>query len=584
MPKSDIAQQLPLHKRIMAVAVSAVMVMTLCPLAQALADTTDNAKAKAAAASSSDDSTQSGLEGLSGKTAVSAVADEATAVVSEKVSRGIIDNEFDDESYKLDESGIYGFALFKGDTLIKGPIFLEDGTSFGEVDFNTAGLNIRVVNGLTDEYLDSADYEANFSKARTNSVGTKTITVTGKGSYSGTLHFTFTVGGKISDAKVSTSFKNGGYYAYTGGRIAPGLTLKLGESTLKAGTDYELEYSTDKKNWTTGGLVSGNSKDGVAYVRAVSKDPAFTGQTGAYKFHIVGLKYNSYGQGKWKGWANLGQTSGAGSGTKKVGCVKVVKTNSALSGDISYSVLNDKKWKSSKNGGTAGVSGQAAQTMKFSLSGKLKDHFDIYYRVCVSGAGWMAWAKNGSYAGVKNFHSKMKITGYQVKLVEKSGGSRPANASLSTVYASNWDSFAKDILYSRIKNKSSKSSYTISVDTTFNRLAIYKGSKGKWKLVKYWVCGTGIKSRPTTKGDFTLKSRNARIDSGKISYYNFHGYGGSLGFHSVTCKVYTKKLSKPISKQLGKNISHGCVRVSMKNSKYIYKLPNGTSVAIRGLV
>ena len=133
---------------------------------------------------------------------------------------------------------------------------------------------------------------------------------------------------------------------------------------------------------------------------------------------------------------------------------------------------------------------------------------------------------------------------------------------------------------------SSTTSYCITVDTTFNRVAIYTGSKGKWKLKKYWKCGTGIKSRPTTKGDFKLKSyKRARIDSGKISYWNFHGYGGSLGFHSALTKRGSRtKYSKPLSQQLGTNISHGCVRLHPNNAKYVYNMPNGTAIRIKGLV
>lgn len=571
---------MPLRKRMAAVAVSAVMAFSLCPWAQALADTGSAQNDEKKAVQIDTKSADQGSSSVSASK--SDASDSESASVSkprsQSSSRSIGDNESSADDNKLN-SGLFGFELYVGKSKAAS-VWADDdsgkfeSTSFGEIDYGSSlSLKVRGSNG----YLDADDFSVS-GLGSTNSVGTHTITVTGKGAYTGSMKLTYTVGGDLSNTKttaVSTHFANGGYYARTGSAIKPKLSVKVGSTTLTEGKDYELVYANN---------VEGD-KNGNATVYAKGKG-AFEGSSTAKKtFHIVGLTYNSYGQGKWKGSTKLGQTSGTSTGTKKVGKIAVKKTSKVLSGDVSYSVFNDNKWRGAKNGGNAGIAGQAAQTMWFKLSGNMGKRFDIYYRVCISGAGWMAWAKNGSYAGVKNFNSKMKITGYQVKLVEKNG-SKPANADLSTVYASKWDSFAKDILYSRIKNKDSRSNYTISVDTTFNRVAIYKGSKGKWKLQKYWKCGTGIKSRPTTKGDFTLSSKKrARIDSGNISYWNFRGYGGSLGFHSVVTKPGSKtKLAKPLSQQLGVNVSHGCVRVSMENSRYVWNLPNGTSVRIRGLV
>lgn len=560
MSRTKSAYLMPLRKRMTAVAVSAVMVFSLCPWGQALADTgSDKSESKKAV--------QVDSSGSSSKSDSSSVK-----VQNSNSSRSIGDNESIEEDNNIASSGLFDFVLYAGNshkaTVSSNDDGVYDNKSFGEVDFGSK-LTLKVF-GPNGE-LDGDEFTVS-GLGQTSSVGTHTVTVKGKGSYKGTISLTYSIGADLSSAKVTTHFKNDGYYAYTGGSICPKLTVSIGSTTLKEGTDYTLRYSNN---------VSGST----AKVYAEGKG-AFRGKTKEYSFHIVGLTYNSYGQGKWKGSKVLGQTSGVSSGTTKVGKIAVKKSSNALSGNVEYGVFNDAKWFKGKNGGTVGSSKpQAAQTMWIKLTGDMSKRFDIYYRVCISGAGWMAWAKNGGYAGVKNFNSKMKITGYQIKLVEKNG-SKPANADLSTAYASSWDGFAKDILYSRIKNKTSRSNYTISVDTTFNRVAVYKGSQGKWKLQKYWKCGTGIKSRPTTKGDFTLSSKKrARVDSGNISYWNFRGYGGSLGFHSVVTKVGKKnKLAKPLSKQLGVNVSHGCVRVTMSQSKYFWNLPNGTTVRIRGLV
>ncbi len=59
----------------------------------------------------------------------------------------------------------------------------------------------------------------------------------------------------LSDAKVSGLKAS---YAYTGKAITPAVTVKLGSQTLKAGTDYRLSYSDNKKVGTAELTISGN--------------------------------------------------------------------------------------------------------------------------------------------------------------------------------------------------------------------------------------------------------------------------------------------------------------------------------------
>ncbi len=572
MSQLENTHKMPLHQRILAAAMSAVLAISLCPITEALADNTTTSSESEQATAQQNEQEASTDEQAS--------TDEATLASAQSAS----DEKNIDTKNTWNEDGSKGtlgdgslkFVLCENGSAKTG--VWANGDDLGTLDYDKISqYKLKVYRGADE----SAEVTSDFTiSAFSSTVGAQKITVTAKSDsgYTGSITLNYTVSSKsISKCHASDDFINSGYYSYTGSAIKPKLVIYDGSKKLTEGTDYTLIYSNN---------VSG--KDATVYAKG---ENSYDGTSKKFTFHIVGLKYNSYGQGKWKGWTNQGSTSGKGSGTKKVGRMEVDRINDALSGTVSCSMYNDSKSTSGSNTkkgkySAAGIAGQAAQYMSVSLSGNLSKRFDVYYRVYISGAGWMAWAKNGAKAGVKNFNSRMKMCGYQIKLVEKSGGSKPSNGNLSTSYASKWDSFAKDILYSRIKNMSSTTSYCITVDTTFNRVAIYTGSKGKWKLKKYWKCGTGIKSRPTTKGDFKLKSyKRARIDSGKISYWNFHGYGGSLGFHSALTKRGSRtKYSKPLSKQLGNNISHGCVRLHPNNAKYVYNMPNGTAIRIAGLV
>ena len=74
-------------------------------------------------------------------------------------------------------------------------------------------------------------------------VGTATVTITGKGSYTGTISKTF----KINAASIAKATVSGiSNKTYTGKAITQNPTVKLGSKTLKKGTDYTVSYKNNK--------------------------------------------------------------------------------------------------------------------------------------------------------------------------------------------------------------------------------------------------------------------------------------------------------------------------------------------------
>ena len=99
---------------------------------------------------------------------------------------------------------------------------------------------------------EGTDYTLSY-KANT-SVGTATITITGKGNYSGTKTATFKiVAADISKATVSAIANQ----TYTGKALTPKPTVKLGTVALKEGTDYTLSYKNNVEIGTATVTVSG---------------------------------------------------------------------------------------------------------------------------------------------------------------------------------------------------------------------------------------------------------------------------------------------------------------------------------------
>ena len=124
------------------------------------------------------------------------------------------------------------------------------------------------------------------------------------------------------------------------------------------------------------------------------------------------------------------------------------------------------------------------------------------------------------------------------------------------------------------------SQYKIKINKQKNTVTVYKNMDGKYKAVKAFICSTGDN---TPIGTFSLQER-----------YKWHAlvqsmYGqycvritGHILFHSVPysrmnpAKMYAAEFNK-----LGKKASHGCIRLTVKDSRWIYKnCPRGTKIVI----
>lgn len=128
--------------------------------------------------------------------------------------------------------------------------------------------------------------------------------------------------------------------------------------------------------------------------------------------------------------------------------------------------------------------------------------------------------------------------------------------------------------------------YKVVVDISKQRVYV-----GKWTgsaytdLVKTFVCSTGKPETPTPTGTYQALGR------GSGEWYYFKDYNcyakwgyvivGGILFHSVTYSA-EKKLNRASVNNLGKQASHGCVRLSVDDAKWIYdNCPSGTTVVIQ---
>lgn len=121
----------------------------------------------------------------------------------------------------------------------------------------------------------------------------------------------------------------------------------------------------------------------------------------------------------------------------------------------------------------------------------------------------------------------------------------------------------------------SKSNYLIWIDLSRQLVNIFEGEKGSWNHIHSFLCATGKNVTPTIRGTFEVSGRGER----------FGGYGGAKNWvrfygpylmHSV---LVDSSGNKVIDDTLGVRASHGCVRMSMEDSKWVYDhIPDGTTV------
>ena len=91
-------------------------------------------------------------------------------------------------------------------------------------------------------------------------VGTATVSVTGKGNYTGTVKKTFTISIKTQEIQDSWISLSGTSFAYTGEEIKPTVTVKNADVTLVNGTDYIVTYSNNINAGTATVSVTGKGK------------------------------------------------------------------------------------------------------------------------------------------------------------------------------------------------------------------------------------------------------------------------------------------------------------------------------------
>ncbi|MCR5431026.1 MAG: L,D-transpeptidase [Lachnospiraceae bacterium] len=130
--------------------------------------------------------------------------------------------------------------------------------------------------------------------------------------------------------------------------------------------------------------------------------------------------------------------------------------------------------------------------------------------------------------------------------------------------------------------------YKIIVDLKYQVVLVYeKDENGEYTVpVRYMLCSSGANKTSSPVGTFEMKDYRVRFSR----FVNTDDYGqywslitGRIYFHSILYD--SRNASDYITStwnNLGKNVSHGCIRLSVPDARFIYyNMAPGTIVQIR---
>uniref|UniRef100_I5ASL9 L,D-TPase catalytic domain-containing protein n=1 Tax=Eubacterium cellulosolvens (strain ATCC 43171 / JCM 9499 / 6) TaxID=633697 RepID=I5ASL9_EUBC6 len=137
-----------------------------------------------------------------------------------------------------------------------------------------------------------------------------------------------------------------------------------------------------------------------------------------------------------------------------------------------------------------------------------------------------------------------------------------------------------DDMYYVAQQFSSATNWLILCNRGQRIVQVYTGSRGNWTENRKIVCDVGAPATPTITGQYALGAKMLYFLTGECRcWYASQIYGDYL-FHSV---IYDGQSSpvRVVDGTLGAAVSHGCVRMDIKDAKYIYdNVPSGTKIYI----
>jgi lipoprotein-anchoring transpeptidase ErfK/SrfK len=130
------------------------------------------------------------------------------------------------------------------------------------------------------------------------------------------------------------------------------------------------------------------------------------------------------------------------------------------------------------------------------------------------------------------------------------------------------------------KGYDSKTDYLVWVSIAYQRVNIFTGNAGNWKLDRTFIVGTGARGNDTPTGTWKIIGRHTRgwttKDYTVKPVINF--ISSAYGFHS---RLYKPNTTTVIDSRIGFPVSHGCIRMYTEDVEWFYdNIPTNTTVIV----
>ncbi|MBB3171237.1 L,D-transpeptidase family protein [Parvibacter caecicola] len=192
---------------------------------------------------------------------------------------------------------------------------------------------------------------------------------------------------------------------------------------------------------------------------------------------------------------------------------------------------------------------------------KIGRYYYYFNGKCRMHTGWLKWngVNEWSYfdGNGRRLGGTQKINGYTYKF-DSNGRTKTKPVTIPA---------AQQRMIDKAQQFSSDTSWLILVDRDTRHVGIFRGSKGNWRLDKYWLCCVGKPTSPTITGTYKVSGKGLSFGNGYTCWYYTQIKGNYL-FHSVSYLPGSK--TKLLDGRLGVANSHGCVRLEISNAKWMY--------------
>lgn len=128
------------------------------------------------------------------------------------------------------------------------------------------------------------------------------------------------------------------------------------------------------------------------------------------------------------------------------------------------------------------------------------------------------------------------------------------------------------------KGYGSKTKYLIWCNLYTQRVNVFEGSKGSWKLAFVSQCASGCNYTPTPQEVAQILYKSKQWDYEDFYVHHISVFDSSRGFHSM---LYYYDRYELFNRAMGCPASHGCVRMPDEGIMYLWdNVPIGTTVVI----